>query len=76
LGTHKHVEIAAMKAEVSDAELGKVLVALLGSASNYRGRKPVSDELTEIPSDVDLALRHPRALLCGGCQYPGALEAH
>ena len=48
-----HVEIAAMKAEVNDPEAGRVLVALFGSASNYRGRKPVSDGLTEIPSDVD-----------------------
>jgi hypothetical protein len=48
-----NVEIAAMKAEVDDPESGRVLVALFGSASNYRGRKPVSDGLTEIPSDVD-----------------------
>ena len=48
-----HVEIAAMKAEVSDPEAGKVLVALFGSASNYRGRKPTNDGMAEIPSDVD-----------------------
>jgi hypothetical protein len=48
-----HVEIAAMKAEVNDPEAGRVLVALFGSASNYRGRKPISDGLAEIPSDVD-----------------------
>jgi hypothetical protein len=48
-----HVEIAAMKAEVEDPERGKILVALFGSASNYTGRKPVPDELREIPSDVD-----------------------
>jgi len=48
-----HVEIAAMKAEVNHPEAGKVLVALFGSASNYRGRKPISDGLAEIPSDVD-----------------------
>jgi hypothetical protein len=48
-----HVEIAAMQAEVNDPEAGRVLVALFGSASNYRGRKPTSDGLAEIPSDVD-----------------------
>jgi hypothetical protein len=51
--TDPHVEIAAMKAEVNDPEAGKVLVALFGSASNYTGRKPVSDGLAEYPSDVD-----------------------
>jgi hypothetical protein len=48
-----HVEIAVMKAEVQDPEAGRVLVALFGSASNYRSRKPISDGMTEIPSDVD-----------------------
>jgi hypothetical protein len=48
-----HVEIAAMKAELEDPESGRVLVALFGSASNYRGRKPIDDGLVEIPSDVD-----------------------
>lgn len=48
-----HVEIAAMKAEVDDPDNGKVLVALFGSASNYRGRRPMSDGLAEIPSDID-----------------------
>jgi hypothetical protein len=48
-----HVEIAAMKADLSDPGAGRVLVALFGSASNYRGRKPIDDGLTEIPSDVD-----------------------
>jgi hypothetical protein len=48
-----HVEIAAMKAEMIVPEAGRVLVALFGSASNYRGRKPISDQLAEIPSDVD-----------------------
>ena len=48
-----HVEIAAMKAEVDDPEAGRVLVALFGSASNYRHRKPGSDGWGEIPSDVD-----------------------
>lgn len=47
------VEIAAMRAEADDDEYGRVLVTLFGSASNYMGRKPVSDELAEIPSDVD-----------------------
>jgi hypothetical protein len=48
-----HVEIAAMKAELNDPEAGRVLVALFGSASNYRGTKPTEDGLVEIPSDVD-----------------------
>lgn len=48
-----NVEIAVMKAEVNDPDAGKVLVALFGSASNYRGTKPFSDGLAEIPSDVD-----------------------
>jgi hypothetical protein len=48
-----HVEIAAMKAEVDDPESGKIFVALFGSAANYEGRKPVPDELPEIPSDID-----------------------
>lgn len=48
-----HVEIAAMKAEENDHEAGRVLVALFGSASNYRGMKPTDDGLAEIPSDVD-----------------------
>jgi len=48
-----HVEIAAMKAEVVDPEVGRVFVAMFGSASNYLGRKPVADELAEVPSDVD-----------------------
>jgi len=47
-----HVDIAAMKAE-RDSEDGRLLVALFGSASNYRGRKPQNDDLPEIPSDVD-----------------------
>lgn len=51
--TVSNVEIAVMKAEVNDPDAGKVLVALFGSASNYRGRKPVTDGLAEIPSDVD-----------------------
>ncbi len=51
--TASNVEIAVMKAEVNDPDIGKVLVALFGSASNYRGRKPVSDGSAEIPSDVD-----------------------
>ena len=42
-----------MKAEVSDPEAGKVLVALFGSASNDPGRKPTNDGMAEIPSDVD-----------------------
>ena len=50
--TVSNVEIAVMKAEVNDPKTGKVLVALFGSASNYRGR-PASDGLAEIPSDVD-----------------------
>ena len=51
--TTSHVEIAAMRAEVNDPEAGRVFVALFGSASNYRGRKPICDDLAEIPSDVD-----------------------
>jgi hypothetical protein len=49
----RQVDIAAMKAEVNDSEAGRVLVALFGSASNYRGRTPTSDGMAEIPSDVD-----------------------
>lgn len=48
-----HVEIAAMKAEVVDVEVGRVFVALFGSASNYLGRKPIQDDLAEVPSDID-----------------------
>lgn len=48
-----HVQIAAMKAEVTDPDQGRMLVALFGSASNYTGRKSLDDGLAEIPSDVD-----------------------
>jgi hypothetical protein len=48
-----HVEIAAMKAEVVDADVGRVFVAMFGSASNYIGRKLIPDELAETPSDID-----------------------
>ncbi|WP_035391445.1 DUF7019 family protein [Ferrimicrobium acidiphilum] len=51
--TTSNVEIAVMKADVNVPDVGKVLVALFGSASNYRGRRPVSDGSAEIPSDVD-----------------------
>ena len=47
-----HVPIAVMKSEVDDPEVGRVLVALFGSASNYRHIRPGSDR-GEIPSDVD-----------------------
>jgi hypothetical protein len=47
------VEIAAMKPAVNDPEPGRVLVALFGSASRYRFRKPASDGFAEFPSDVD-----------------------
>ena len=48
-----HVDIAAMKAEVHDPDEGRMLIALFGSASNYRARRPGRDELPEIPSDAD-----------------------
>ena len=50
---HSHVEIAAMKAVLTDPEVGSIFIGLFGSASNYVGRNPVSDDLGEIPSDVD-----------------------
>lgn len=48
-----HVDIAAMKAEVDDPEEGRVLVSLFGSAANYRGRRPESEQSVETPSDAD-----------------------
>jgi hypothetical protein len=48
-----HVDIAAMFSEDQIPDVGSVLIALFGSASNYVGRRPRDDGVNEIPSDVD-----------------------
>ena len=47
-----HFEFAVITSSFDDAELGRVLVALFGSMSNYEHIRPVADEVGEIPSDV------------------------
>lgn len=48
-----NVKIAAMLSVVSVGDVGSVLVALFGSASNYMWMRPANNDHNEIPSDVD-----------------------
>ncbi len=50
--TASNVDIAAMMTKYDDRSLGRVFIALFGSASNYTGRRPKDDGLAESPSDV------------------------